>query len=432
MERTNKKTQNKIIRFFVYSILLALIGSYFMWRKTYEITYEEDVITIFFRENYAYLIGTLVGQLPVFILVFSAVFSAKKSGKRLLVAAFIIEVIQFGYNVFLNTTSIKNNIEELGEHHSYESNLNTIGFLINSCVWTVGLIAVIVLLIIACVKLIKNHNIRSIATGICIIMLICVVVDIVVGIVYLINNELDLYCDYGNSYVFFYPLQLVTNFLRVLLLWLATVKLTSIVLDSNNELLIQQGFNENDNYSPIEKNLNIDRRNNKIDTFSPRDSLSDLYLKLKTAKETLNQNEIELLINDFVNYSTEYSLVEKGQYTIQFLNTQNSDAFLKNGVLVIDHMTKKIVVFRINEASTECFDAFLSTDLSTYYLNCKITRKEDINMIIPAKPGQKDNLVDIDKKINGLNKLNEMKKQGLITDDEFEKLKEELLYEKEQ
>ena len=146
---------------------------------------------------------------------------------------------------------------------------------------------------------------------------------------------------------------------------------------------------------------------------------------------TIKSDDISLMINDFIKRGNEFVGNRGKVYTMKFIDNNQYYGSLKNGFLLMSPESKKIHIFKINQMNHYLMDFTIGEKMKVYYINGEIGEREANSLIVEANPKEETTYsIRFDEKVERIQKLSEMKKSGLITEDEYLKLKQELLAQK--
>ncbi len=166
---------------------------------------------------------------------------------------------------------------------------------------------------------------------------------------------------------------------------------------------------------------------------TPDKRMRKIYEKMKTKK--LSDREIDLAVYDFIAHAKQHTVVKQQEYCFSFRNRQVS-AVLYNGILVCSPRDKKIFIFKVNQENGSRMNYTLAPNMAVYFIGCDIQpMKTNVKYSLEEQAAQtatqhqhisqQDNAIS--QKIEKIEKINHMKEQGMLTQEEFEQLKNELL-----
>ena len=156
-----------------------------------------------------------------------------------------------------------------------------------------------------------------------------------------------------------------------------------------------------------------------------QNSLTALYQKLQSNRSALSASEIEQVVKDFTARAKRFQTIKEADFTAEFSATAALDAPITNGLLLVRENTKQIFLFQINQPSGQRFDFHLAVTDTAYCFNGTITKKEQV--ISTAAPQAVQQPMSLEEKIEKIERINTMQQNGIITKEEFEKLKKEIM-----
>ncbi len=159
-----------------------------------------------------------------------------------------------------------------------------------------------------------------------------------------------------------------------------------------------------------------------------RDPLISLYQKLQSNRSTLSASEIEQIVLDFKARAKCFQANEAADYLADFYETSVLNAPVANGLLLVREATKQIFLFQINQPSERPMSFHLEATDTAYCFNGTIRKKEQVAAPAVAQAVQQP--MNFDSKIEKIEKINTMQQNGVITKEEFEKLKKEIMESK--
>ncbi len=186
-----------------------------------------------------------------------------------------------------------------------------------------------------------------------------------------------------------------------------------------NEIVSFSSDNENNNI--VSKTVEQEEFNKNVQTVKEEKSIIEdkkvdikcLYNKLSACPQSLTGAELGILIDDFLKRSK--CLVgngNNGNYKITFKTISN----IFNGVLIINKKDKKIILFKILQKNGTVIEQKIDDECSVYGVYCNA--EKIINEGIK---------ISIEEKLNSLERLEKLKNINAISDEEFNKLKDEII-----
>lgn len=186
-----------------------------------------------------------------------------------------------------------------------------------------------------------------------------------------------------------------------------------------NEIVSFSSDNENNNI--VSKTVEQEEVNKNVQTVKEEKSVIEdkkvdikcLYNKLSACPQSLTGDELGILIDDFLKRSK--CLVcngNSGNYKITFKTISN----IFNGVLIINKKDKKIILFKILQKNGTIIEQKIDDECSVYGVYCNA--EKIINEGIK---------ISIEEKLNSLERLEKLKNINAISDEEFNKLKDEII-----
>lgn len=186
-----------------------------------------------------------------------------------------------------------------------------------------------------------------------------------------------------------------------------------------NEIVSFSSDNENNNI--VSKTVEQEEVNKNVQTVKEEKSVIEdkkvdikcLYNKLSACPQSLTGAELGILIDDFLKRSK--CLVcngNSGNYKITFKTISN----IFNGVLIINKKDKKIILFKILQKNGTIIEQKIDDECSVYGVYCNA--EKIINEGIK---------ISIEEKLNSLERLEKLKNINAISNEEFNKLKDEII-----
>ncbi len=186
-----------------------------------------------------------------------------------------------------------------------------------------------------------------------------------------------------------------------------------------NEIVSFSSDNENNNI--VSKTVEQEEFNKNVQTVKEEKSIIEdkkvdikcLYNKLSACPQSLTGAELGILIDDFLKRSK--CLVgngNNGNYKITFKTISN----IFNGVLIINKKDKKIILFKILQKNGTVIEQKIDDECSVYGIYCNAEK------IINEK-----SKISIEEKLNSLERLEKLKSNNALSNEEFNKLKNEII-----
>lgn len=186
-----------------------------------------------------------------------------------------------------------------------------------------------------------------------------------------------------------------------------------------NEVVSFSTDNQNNNINPnaVEQekiNENVQTvKEEKCITEDKKFDIKYLYNKLSGCPQSLTGAELGILIDDFFKRSK--CLLDNGNggnYKITFKSAENTF----NGVLIVNIKDKKVILFKILQKNGSTIELKIDDECSIYGISCNVVK--NTNEVSKNS---------IEEKLNSLEKLEKLKSNNAISDEEFNKLKDEII-----
>ena len=213
-------------------------------------------------------------------------------------------------------------------------------------------------------------------------------------------------------------------------------KLKSIsVLNTKNDILLYSNLFETAKkqcifiFDEVKKLINNEISNKRLDSVVEENSsnnfpadLMEIYKKLSKEKKSLNGSELNFIVEDFINRGEVFN-GSHGTYIISFDCTNSK----LDGVLIIDEKNKKIKLFEVLKNYGTKLKVNYAENTKLYYLNCSFSKIEEVVKSSVSEKNEELKQSNVSEKIEKLEKIDDLRKRDIITEEEFINLKKEIL-----